>query len=65
MPLRKGSSKKVISKNISELSNSKTKAGKSRTHAQNVAIALNMANKQKGSSMAKKTAKKKVTPKKK
>ncbi len=40
MPLKKGKSQKVISANISELSKSKTKAGRSRTNKQNVAIAL-------------------------
>jgi ribosomal protein L32 len=40
MPLLKGTSKKTISKNISELENSKTKRGKARSHKQNIAIAL-------------------------
>jgi len=40
MPLKRGKSQKVISANISELSKSKTKAGKGRTHKQNIAIAL-------------------------
>lgn len=40
MPLKKGKSRAVISANIHELSHSQTKAGKNRTHAQNVAIAL-------------------------
>jgi len=43
MPLKKGSSKKIISENIRELENSKTKAGKKRTHKQNIAIALSEA----------------------
>lgn len=43
MPLKKGSSKATIAYNIHELSHSQTKAGKSRTHAQNVAAALHMA----------------------
>ena len=45
MPLKKGRSRKVISHNISELEHSRTKAGKSRTHKQNVAIALKKAGK--------------------
>ena len=44
-PLAKGSSKKVISKNIAELENSDTKAAESRTHEQNIAIALQKAGK--------------------
>jgi hypothetical protein len=47
MPLKSGKSRKVISQNISELERSKTKAGKSRTHKQNVAIALSKAGKKK------------------
>jgi hypothetical protein len=43
MPLKKGSSRATIVANIHELSHSQTKAGKQRTHAQNVAAALNMA----------------------
>jgi hypothetical protein len=43
MPLKPGKSRKVISENIQELSHSQTKAGKSRTHAQNVAAALKKA----------------------
>jgi hypothetical protein len=43
MPLKKGKTKKVISENIRELENSTTKAGKQRTHKQNVAIALETA----------------------
>ena len=39
-PLKKGKLQKVISQNISELEHSKTKAGKQRTHKQNIAIAL-------------------------
>jgi hypothetical protein len=45
MPLKNGSSQKTISYNIRELENSKTKAGKQRTHAQNIAIALGKAGK--------------------
>ena len=45
MPLRKGSSRKTISHNISELEHSQTKAGKKRSHKQNVAIALKKAGK--------------------
>lgn len=48
MPLKRGSSQKVISENISELSRSQTVAGKKRTHAQNVAIALQEAQKSRG-----------------
>ncbi len=47
MPLKKGSSQKVISENIKELENSKTKAGLKRTHAQNIAIAESEARKSK------------------
>lgn len=47
MPLKSGSSQKVISANIRELENSKTKAGKKRTHKQNIAIALQKAGKKK------------------
>ena len=43
MPLKKGSSRATISENIRELSHSQTAAGKRRTHAQNVAIALRQA----------------------
>lgn len=43
MPLKAGKSQKVISANIHELSHSHTKAGKQRTPAQNVAIALKKA----------------------
>ena len=47
MPLKKGSSKKVISENISELENSKTARGKKRSHKQNIAIAFSEAKKAK------------------
>jgi len=50
MPLKKGSSRKVISKNISELEGSRTKAGRGRSRKQNVAIALNKARKSGGGS---------------
>ena len=43
MPLKKGSSRATIAANIHELSHSQTKAGKGRSHAQNVAIALHEA----------------------
>lgn len=43
MPLKKGRSRAAIAANIHELSHSKTKRGKKRTHAQNVAIALKTA----------------------
>jgi hypothetical protein len=45
MPLAKGKSQSVISRNIRELEHAQTKAGKARTHAQNVAIALDQARK--------------------
>jgi len=45
MPLKKGRSRKTISANIRELEHSRTKAGRGRTHAQNIAIALKMAGK--------------------
>lgn len=48
MPLKSGKSQKVISQNIRELEHSQTKAGKGRTHAQNVAIAMKTARKSKG-----------------
>lgn len=44
-PLRKGKSRKAISANIRELEHSQTKAGKQRTHKQNIAIALKKAGK--------------------
>lgn len=44
MPLKKGASRATIAANIHELGTSQTKAGKGRTHAQNVAIALKEAN---------------------
>jgi len=44
MPLKKGSSQKVISANIRELEH----AGKGRSHAQNIAIAMRKAGKRKG-----------------
>lgn len=47
MPLKHGSSQKIISENISELEHSKSKAGKKRSHLQNVAIALAEARKKK------------------
>lgn len=47
MPLRRGKSRAVISANIRELEHSKTKAGRKRTHAQNVAIAMKQARKSK------------------
>jgi hypothetical protein len=40
MPLKPGKSQDTISENISELEHSQTKAGKGRSHKQNVAIAL-------------------------
>jgi len=45
MPLKRGKSRETISENISELEHSKTKAGKKRTHKQNIAIALEQARK--------------------
>ncbi len=56
MPLKTGSSQKTISSNISELSKSRTKAGKGRTRKQNIAIALEMA----GKSRKKKAVKRKT-----
>ena len=43
MPLIRGYSKDTISKNIGELENSRSEAGKMRSHKQNIAIALDMA----------------------
>lgn len=43
MPLTRGTSQAVISKNIRELENSQTKAGLGRSHKQNIAIALSEA----------------------
>lgn len=43
MPLRKGRSRAVISANIRELEHSQTKAGRKRTHQQNIAIAMKQA----------------------
>ena len=51
MPLYKGTSKKTISKNISELEHSKSKAGMKRTHKQNIAIAMSEARKSGGHKM--------------
>jgi len=48
MPLKRGHSQNVIRQNIRELEHSRTKAGQSRTHAQNVAIALEQARKSGG-----------------
>lgn len=47
MPLKRGSSQKVISQNIRELAHSKTKRGQQRSQKQNVAIAMRMAGKSK------------------
>ena len=58
MPLIKGKSQKVISANISELSRSKSKAGRKRSHKQNVAIALSEAGVPRKKSSAKRTRKK-------
>ncbi len=43
MPLKKGRSRATIAANIRELSYSRTKRGRHRSHAQNVAIALHTA----------------------
>lgn len=43
MPLKKGKGPKTIRRNIRELEHATTKAGKKRTHAQNVAIAYKTA----------------------
>lgn len=45
MPLKKGSSRATVSHNIRELEHSRTKAGRKRTHRQNIAIALKTAGK--------------------
>ena len=55
MPLKKGSSQKIISANISELERSKTKAGKKRTRKQNIRIALELAGKSKKKKAVKRT----------
>lgn len=47
MPLKRGSSQKVVSANIRELEHSRTTAGRARSHKQNVAIAMSMARKSK------------------
>jgi len=57
MPLKKGSSQKTISTNISELERSKTKAGKKRTRKQNIAIALELAGKSRKKKTLKRTTK--------
>ena len=43
MPLRKGRSRTVMAANLHELEHSRTKAGRRRTHAQNIAIMLRQA----------------------
>jgi hypothetical protein len=43
MPLKTGRSRAVVSANIRELEHSRTKAGRQRTHKQNIAIALQKA----------------------
>ena len=43
MPLKAGKTKGVVSENIQELEASQTKAGRGRTHKQNIAIALGKA----------------------
>ena len=58
MPLKSGKDQKTISDNISELEHSQTKAGQSRTHKQNVAIALEKA-RESGASKAKPATKRK------
>jgi hypothetical protein len=45
MPLKRGASRATIARNIRELEHSKTKAGRKRTHRQNVAIALKQSRK--------------------
>jgi hypothetical protein len=58
MPLKKGSSKKIVSKNISEFHTGKTyahtkaKFGKEKANAQAVAAALSEARKSKGKKKA-------------
>lgn len=47
MPLKRGKSQKTISKNIRELEHSTTRAGKQRSHKQNIAIAMRVAGKSK------------------
>jgi hypothetical protein len=47
MPLKSGRSQKAISSNIKELSRSTTKAGRQRSHKQNVAIAMKEAGRSK------------------
>lgn len=58
MPLKKGSSQKTISTNISELERSKTKAGKKRTRKQNIAISLELAGKSRKKRTVKRTTSK-------
>jgi len=50
MPLKPGKSQQTISENISELEHSQTAAGKSRTHKQNIAIAMENARRTGGKS---------------
>lgn len=45
MPLKRGKSQKTISANIRELEHSRTKAGRGRSHKQNIAIAMRLAGK--------------------
>ena len=59
MPELKGSTPEIISENISRLSKSKTKAGKKRTKAQNIAIALRLAGKSKANKPKKRITRKK------